>query len=206
MIRLNSEDFSKFFLCLDILVLTYPYESTHSEVQKNAEILSDILEYSWFFRLFRGFSYKTFEPKRTQSCHAHHKIRHKIPRRTVFVRSLGSIGQKWFHRKNCPKMRFYAGWNCVGSLEIKSTHTKKYPKITGQLEHAMRRTFIRIHPRIWRLPTQLRILIEISRIGFPGNLTKIFISRESASLTESETLFGLEKNSTGKKLASRNSA
>ena len=112
----------------------------------------------------------------------------------------------WFYTTNCSKMRFYAGWNCVGSLEIKSTHTKKYPKITGQLEHAMRRTFIRIHPRIWRLPTQLRILIEISRIGFPGNLTKIFISRESASLTESETLFGLEKNSTGKKLASRNSA
>ena len=27
--RLNSEDFSKFFLCLDILFLTYSYESTH---------------------------------------------------------------------------------------------------------------------------------------------------------------------------------
>ena len=38
--RLNSEDFSKFFLCLDILVLTYPYESTHSEVNNNAEIVS----------------------------------------------------------------------------------------------------------------------------------------------------------------------
>ena len=34
--RLNSEDFSKFFLGLDILLLTFSYESTHSEVQKNA--------------------------------------------------------------------------------------------------------------------------------------------------------------------------
>jgi len=46
MVRLNSEDFSEFFLCLDILVLTYPDESTHSEVQKNADILSNIREYS----------------------------------------------------------------------------------------------------------------------------------------------------------------
>ena len=45
-VRLNSEDFSKFFLCVDILVLTYPYESTHSEVNNNAEIVSGILEYS----------------------------------------------------------------------------------------------------------------------------------------------------------------
>ena len=70
----------------------------------------------------------------------------------------------------------------------------------------MRHTFVRNRPRILMLPTQLRILIKISRTGFPGNVTKIFISRESASLTESETLFGLEKNLTGKKLTSRDSA
>ena len=46
MIRLNSEDFSKFFLCQDILFLTFSYESTYQEVQKNAKIFSIILEYS----------------------------------------------------------------------------------------------------------------------------------------------------------------
>ena len=61
-------------------------------------------------------------------------------------------------------------------------------------------------PRILALPTQLQIFIEISRIELPGNQVKIFISLDSASFTESETLFRLQKISTGKKLASRNSA
>ena len=61
-------------------------------------------------------------------------------------------------------------------------------------------------PRILTLPTQLQIFIEISRIEFSGNQVKIFISLDSASLTESETLFRLQKISTGKKFASRNSA
>ena len=61
-------------------------------------------------------------------------------------------------------------------------------------------------PRMLALPTQLQIFMKISRIGFPGNQVKIFVSWESASLTESESLFGPLKISTGKKLASRNSA
>ena len=69
-----------------------------------------------------------------------------------------------------------------------------------------KQTFMRKHPRILVLPTQLKIFITIAKIGFPGNQIKIFISRDSASLTESKTVFGLEKISTGKKLASRNSA
>ena len=44
--RLNSEDFSKFLLCLDILFLTYSPVRAHLEVQKTAEIISYILEYS----------------------------------------------------------------------------------------------------------------------------------------------------------------
>ena len=59
--RLNSENFSKFFLCLDILFLAYSPESTHLVVQKPAETISNLLEYSWFFRLFRGFSYKNLQ-------------------------------------------------------------------------------------------------------------------------------------------------
>ena len=94
------------------------------EVQKNAESLSDILDYSWFLRLFRGFLYKTFEPNISQPRLGHHKICHKISRRTVFGRSLGSIGHKWFYTKSCPKMGFNAGSNCVGLFKIKLTYTK----------------------------------------------------------------------------------
>ena len=65
---------------------------------------------------------------------------------------------------------------------------------------------MRNYPRILVLPTQLGFFIKISRIGFPGNQFKIFISWESASLTVSETVFELKKISTGKKIASRNAA
>ena len=67
-------------------------------------------------------------------------------------------------------------------------------------------TFMKKRPRILALPTQLQIFIEISRIELPGNQVKIFISLDSASFTESGTLFRLQKISTGKELASRNSA
>ena len=67
-------------------------------------------------------------------------------------------------------------------------------------------TFMKKRPRILVLPTQLLIFIEISKIELPGNQVKIFISLDSASFTESKTLFRLQKISTGKKLASRNSA
>ena len=56
---------------------------------------------------------------------------------------------------------------------------------------------MRKHPRI---PTLIKsatyvitIFIKFSRIGFPGIQVKILISRDSASLTESETVLGLEE-------------
>ena len=55
-------------------------------------------------------------------------------------------------------------------------------------------------------PTQLQIFIKISRIGFPGNQVKNYISSDSEFFTESESLFGLGKICTGKKSAPRNSA
>ena len=64
----------------------------------------------------------------------------------------------------------------------------------------MSRTFTKIRPRILVQPTQLRIFIKISKIEFPGNQVKIFISWDSASLTESETLFQYQKIATGEKL------
>ena len=74
---------------------------------------------------------------------------------------------------------------------------RKYLKITGQFNKAMRPTYIRKRLRIFVLPTQLQIFIKISRIGFPGNQVKIFISRDSATLNESKTVFRPEKISTG---------
>ena len=43
-----------------------------------------ILEYSWFFRLFQGFSYKTLKQSDAQTRDIHQKIHHKIPHRTVW--------------------------------------------------------------------------------------------------------------------------
>ena len=45
MTRLNSEDFSNFLWCLDIIFSTYYYERTHKNVQKNHT----------FFRIFWNF-------------------------------------------------------------------------------------------------------------------------------------------------------
>ena len=49
--RLNSEDFSNFFLCLDIIIWPYYYERTPREIQKNVEFF----EFSWIFLIFFGF-------------------------------------------------------------------------------------------------------------------------------------------------------
>ena len=48
------------------------------------------------------------------------------------------------------------------------------------------------------LPTQLQIFDKISRVGFPGNQVKNFISWDSEFFTESESPFGIGKISTGK--------
>ena len=65
---------------------------------------------------------------------------------------------------------------------------------TGQSKIAIRQKIMTKHPRILALPTQLQIFIKISRIEFPGNQVKTFISLESVSFTESKTLFRLQKS------------
>ena len=50
-----------------------------------------------------------------------------------------------------------------------------------------------------------KFLKNFFKIGLPGNQIKIFISWDSASLTESETLFWYQKISTGENLVPRNS-
>ena len=62
-----------------------------------------------FFDFFEVFRPNFFLYSKLQSRDWHHKIRHKIPRRMVFIRSLGAVGGNWFYTKNCPKMRIYVG-------------------------------------------------------------------------------------------------
>ena len=64
--------------------------------------------YSWIFmifRLFRGFSNKTFYQSSSQT----RSILHKIPQRTLYMQSLRLIEQKWLCTKNWPKIGFYVG-------------------------------------------------------------------------------------------------
>ena len=52
----------------------------------------------------------------------------------------------------------------------------------------------------------IRIFIKISRTGLPGNRVKIYIPWDSATLIESESLFGYQNISIREKLLRRNSA
>ena len=76
---LNSEDFLKFFQWLGILFLTYSYENTHEEVQKNSEFWSNIPEYSRFFDFFKVY-------------HIHEKTV-----LVIFVPIYGVKPSYWFH-------------------------------------------------------------------------------------------------------------
>ena len=67
MARLNSEDFSKFLLCSDIIFFTDSYESRHREVQKNVEIFRIFLNIHEFSQHFRRFSFKSFSCSELQS-------------------------------------------------------------------------------------------------------------------------------------------
>ena len=62
-----------------------------------------------FFDFFEVFRIKTFKHSDAQTRAMHHKIRHTISHRTVYMQSLRATEGKWFYTKNCPKMRFYAG-------------------------------------------------------------------------------------------------
>ena len=48
---LNSEDFSKFFVGLDIIIWPYYYEITPREIQKNVDFFRIFLNFQEFFRL-----------------------------------------------------------------------------------------------------------------------------------------------------------
>ena len=61
---------------------------------------------------------------------------------------------------------------CVGSLKIKQTYIKKYLKITGWLKIAMRKIFMRKHPLILVLPTQLQFLSKFLGMDSQGISSK----------------------------------
>ena len=70
--RLNSEDFSKFFLCLDILFSTHLFESTRQEMHKNANFFRIFLNVHDFFNFFEVFRVKTFLHSDAQTPDMHH--------------------------------------------------------------------------------------------------------------------------------------
>ena len=71
-------------------------------MQEYAEFFSKIREYSWFFRLFRDFSLKTFLYSELQWRDTYHKILQEIPRRKNIVNLLCDVVQKKFYTKKCP--------------------------------------------------------------------------------------------------------
>ena len=63
-----------------------------------------------FFIFFEVFRIKTFLYSELQLRDMHHKIRHKIPHRTVYVTSLRDVEGKRYH----VFYRFYGVEICVG--------------------------------------------------------------------------------------------
>ena len=72
MYRLNSEDFSKFFVSLDIIFWAFSYERKLGEVLKNVDFFRIFLNFHDFFRFSRGFSYNFFLYSELQSRPIHH--------------------------------------------------------------------------------------------------------------------------------------
>ena len=98
--RLNSEDFSKFFVGLDIIIWPYYYERTPREIQKNVEFFRIFSNFHEFFWFLSGFSLKVFLYSEIQLRATHHKNLHEIPRRTNIMRPRGKTGEIWFYTKN----------------------------------------------------------------------------------------------------------
>ena len=98
--RLNSEDFSKFLVGLDIIIWPYYYERTPREIQKNVEFFRIFSNFHDFFWFFSGFSYKIFLYSEIQLRATHHKNLHEILRRTNIMRPRGTTGENWFYTKN----------------------------------------------------------------------------------------------------------
>ena len=103
-VRLNSEDFSNFLWCLDIIFSTYYYERTHKNVQKNHEFFRIFWNFREFFPFFRGFLFSVFLRSNAQSRDSHQTIPLEFLRRMYIVRSLKATEGKWFYTKNRPKM------------------------------------------------------------------------------------------------------
>ena len=101
--RLNSEDFSKFFVRLDNLFWAFPYERTLGKVQKNVEFFRIFLNFHEFFRFLTGFLAVPFLYSELQSRAIHHWILHEILRRSYIMGR--DVERKRYH----VFYRFYGG-------------------------------------------------------------------------------------------------
>ena len=116
--------------------------------------------------------------------------------------SLGDVGGKRY----LVFYRFYAGWNL---RRFSQNPNNLHLKASRNHRTALNNNWAQFHekpPAHFSATYAIIFFTKISRIGFPGNLVKIFISSDSEFFTESESLFRLGKIRTGKKSASQNSA
>ena len=95
--RLNSEDFSNFLWCLDIIFSTYYYERTHKNLQKNHEFFRIFWNFWEFFPFFRGFLFRVFLRSNAQSRDSHQTIPLEFLRRMYIVKSLRDPERKRYH-------------------------------------------------------------------------------------------------------------
>ena len=87
MVRLNLEDFSKLFVCLDVIFLTFSCERARQELQKNVKFFRNFSNFHENVVVFDSFFGKTFLYSELLQSHDIHKILHEIPHRIVYDRS-----------------------------------------------------------------------------------------------------------------------
>ena len=104
--RLNSEDFSNFLWCLDIIFSTYYYERTHKNVQKNHEFLRIFSNFCEFFPFFRGFLFSVFLDIVGHSRDSYQTIPLEFLRRMYIVWSLRDSERKRYIPKTVQKCDF----------------------------------------------------------------------------------------------------
>ena len=117
--RLNSEDFSKFFVGLDIIIWPYYYERTPREIQKNVEFFRIFSNFHEFFWFLSGFSLKVFLYSEIQLRATHHKNLHEILRGINILRPRGTTGKNWKNLLESGYLQFTGVEICVGSVKIK---------------------------------------------------------------------------------------
>ena len=133
------------------------------------------------FLSFSRFLYKIFSYSELQSRAYHHQIRHNISHLTVHIQSRGKVVIYRKPIKNVIIRRLKLRRFTQNQINLPQKVSQNHQTVkTGQSKIAIRQKFIIKHPRIQALPTQLQFFIKITRIEFPGNQVKTYISLELA--------------------------